>query len=100
MVPRRPMSGQPAVSGAPLPRVLVVDDGRTHDVFEVVEVTGGLVRVRTPFLFEVGEEMRVRIEHDGSVREATARVRGHVGDPRVTELELSEQSEPRKVVSG
>ncbi len=94
------MSGQPAVSKAPLPRVLVVDAARTHDVFEVVEVTPGLVRVRTPYLFEVGEEMRVRIEHDGSVREATARVRGHAGEPRVTELELTDQSEPRRVVSG
>jgi len=84
-----------------LPRVLVVDDGKTHDVFEVVEVSPELVRARSPYMFEIGEEMRVRIEHDGNVREATARVRGHVGtDDKITELELSEQTEPRRVVSG
>lgn len=70
-------------------RVLLISDGQDHDVFEVVELTDTLVRARTAFLFEIGEELRVRIEHDGKTREATARVRGHVGDEtRVTELEI------------
>jgi hypothetical protein len=71
-------------------------------VFEVVAVADGVVRARTAFLFEVGEEMRVRIEQGDSVIDATARVRAHTGDAaaRVTELEVSEQSTPRRMVSG
>ena len=88
------MSGQP--------RVLLLDDGKICDVFELIEITDALVRTRSAFLFEIGEELRVRIERDGNVTEAVARVRGHVptGDDRITELELSEQTEPRRVVSG
>jgi hypothetical protein len=95
------MSGQPLVGGARMPRLLVVGDGKLHDVFEVVEVTGALIRARTPYLFEIGEQLHVRIEHDGTVREARARVRGHVGvEDKVTELELSDETQPRRVVSG
>ncbi len=83
-------------------RVLLLDNGQPHDIFEVVEVTDGVVRARSPFLFEIGEELKVRIERDGTVVDASARVRGHVGtgEDRVTELELADQSEPRRVVSG
>lgn len=66
-----------------MPRVLLVEGGATHDVFEVVEVAERLVRARTPYLFEIGEELRLSIDD----QERTARVRAHVGD--VTELELS-----------
>jgi hypothetical protein len=95
------MSGQPAVSAA-TPRVLVLDDGKLCDVFEVIEVVGDVARVRSPFLFEIDEELHVRIERDGNVVDAVARVRGHVADDgaRITELELGERSEPRRVVSG
>jgi hypothetical protein len=94
------MSGQPAVNGASAPRVLVLDDGKVHDVFDVLDVIDGIVRARSPYLFEIGEEMRVRIEADGAVSEAIARVRAHVdGDPdasaKITELELLDQTEPR-----
>jgi hypothetical protein len=82
------MSGQPATSGAPTPHVLLVDDGQPRDVFEVVSLDDALVRARSPFLFEVGEELHLRIEQGGTVREVTARVRAHVGDPKLTELEL------------
>ena len=73
-------------------RVLLLDDGQLHDVFDVVEVTDTLVRARTPFLFEIGEELRLRIERDGGAAdEVAARVRGHVGGAdRITELELAE----------
>jgi hypothetical protein len=86
------MSGQPATSTA-APRVLLVDDGVVCDVFEVIDATDGVVRVRAPFLFEIGEELKLRIERDGAVTEATARVRAHVGngDERTSELELVEQ---------
>jgi hypothetical protein len=66
-----------------VPRVVLVEGDATHDVFEVVEVAEGLVRARTPFLFEIGEELKLRIDD----KDVTARVRGHVDG--VTELELS-----------
>ncbi len=96
------MSGQPAVSTPPAPRVLVVDDGKRLDVFEVLGITDGVVRVRSPFLFEIGEQLKVRIEREGSASEAVARVRAHVsvGDDKITELELSEESPPTRIVSG
>jgi hypothetical protein len=100
------MSGQPAPSGSTVgnaaPRVLLVEDGKTCDVFDVIDLTDGVVRARSPYLFEIGEELRVRVEREGTVRDATARVLRHTGsdDDRVTELELADQSEPRRMVSG
>jgi hypothetical protein len=78
-------------------RVLLVDPdraGQNHDVFEVIEVADGVLRVRTAFLFELGEEMRVRLEQDGKVFEAMARVLAHLGtgDDKITELELSDRT--------
>jgi hypothetical protein len=83
-------------------RVLLLDEDKTCDVFEVVEVTDTLVKARSPFLFEVGEQMKLRIEHDGNVVEAIARVRAHVGpaDDKVTELEISSRGTVRKMVTG
>jgi len=80
------------------PRVLVVDDDKAHDVFDVLGVIdgdGSIMRVRSPFLFEIGEELSIRIEQDGVSTDAIARVRAHVGpiDARITELEIS-RSEP------
>jgi hypothetical protein len=65
-----------------MPRVLLVEAGATHDVFEVVEVAGGIVRARSPFLFEIGEELALRVDD----KDAKARVRAHAGG--ITELEL------------
>ena len=83
------MSGQPADS-----RVLLVDAGQSHDVFDVVEMTDSYLRVRTAFLFELGEEMKVRVEQNGAVFEVTARVLAHrgTGADRITELELSDRT--------
>ena len=74
--------------------MLLLDDGKSHDVFEVLEVAGAILRMRSPFLFEVGEEMQVRIERDGVISEATARVRAHIvdGAGKITELELAEDA--------
>lgn len=79
--------GEAAARG---PRVLVVDGDGTHDVFEVLGITDGVARVRSTYLFEIGEELSVQVEQDGATTEMVARVRGHVGplDSRVTELEL------------
>jgi hypothetical protein len=75
-----------------VPRVLLLDADKTVDVFEFVALEEDVVRVRSPYLFEVGEELMLRIERDGTVTETRARVRGHVGDSpdKVTELELTE----------
>ena len=96
------MQSRAARSEASSPRVIVLDDDRPHDVFEVIGIVEGIARVRAPYLFEVGEELAVRIEQDGSVSEAIARVRGHVGpvEARITELELTERTEPRRMVNG
>ena len=85
------MSGRAALSEATIPRVLVVEGDLAHDVFEVIDVTAELARVRSPLLFEIGEELALRIEHNGTVTETRARVRAHVGPPaaRITELELA-----------
>jgi hypothetical protein len=84
------MSGRPALDVASSPRVFVRDGEKTLDVFEVLGITDGIARVRSPFLFEIGEEIAIRIEQEGTTVDVTARVRAHVGtsDARVTELEL------------
>ena len=67
-------------------RVLLVQGSSDHDVFEVVELTDAVAKVRTPFLFEVGEELTVKIDQ----KERLARVVGHSGpaDAKITDLEL------------
>lgn len=69
----------------------VLDDDKPYELFDVVEIVDGLARVRSPFLFEIGEELHVRVEHDGQVFEAQARVRAHVGpdETPITELVLT-----------
>lgn len=66
-----------------MPRVVLVEGGATHDIFEVVEVANGVVRARSAYLFEIGEELKLQIDD----KPTAARVRAHVGD--VTELELT-----------
>jgi len=70
--------------------VLLLDADKTHDVFEVVEVTETLARVRTRYLYEIGERLRVRVERDGTATDLVARVRAHTGPAtdKVTELAL------------
>jgi hypothetical protein len=92
------MSSQAAPSEAAPPRVLVLDEDKPHDVFEMLGTVDGptvrtIVRVRSPFLFEIGEELTVRIEENGATTDARAVVRAHVGpdDARITELEISER---------
>src|SRR5689334_16950215 len=89
-------------SFAAAPRVLILDNNASHDVFDVLGSVDSILRVRSPYLFEIGESLSVRIEQDGTVSEATARVRAHVGpeDARITELEISDRTEPRPMVSG
>ena len=89
------MSSQVAVAEASTPRLVVLDGDQPLDIFDLLALADGIARVRSPFLFEVGEELAVRIELDGRVSEATARVRAHVGpeDARITELEISDRTD-------
>lgn len=96
------MSRRPTLSSeASVPRLLVLEGETPHDVFEVLGIAGNIVRVRSAFLFEIGEELTVRIEEDARVSEATARVCAHLGpdDARITELELSDRSLPHRGAS-
>jgi hypothetical protein len=70
-------------------RVAVLDGDRMLDIFDVQSIDATLIRVRTPLLFEIGEELTLRIV-DGATRDVFVRVRAHVGphDARVTELEI------------
>lgn len=74
-----------------------IDGDVAFDVFEIVSQTGDLITARSAFLFEVGEQLSVRIEQDGATSAATARVRGYRGtaEDRLTELEISERSGER-----
>ena len=82
--------------------MLLLEDGKICDVFELVELGDAHVRVRAPFLFELGEQLALRIEREGTVQEATARVRAHVasGEGRISELEVLKLGELKRVVSG
>ena len=84
------VTGKPAASDDLI--VLVSGSGTPNlfdvfDVFEVVERDDAIIVARSPFLFEVGEELTIRIDSNGSSREATVRVRRH-RDDGATELEL------------
>lgn len=70
--------------------VLVVEGGAAYDVFEVVELTDDVARVRATYLFEIGEELTLRVDREGVTVEVAARVRAHAGpaDAPITELEL------------
>jgi hypothetical protein len=83
------VSNAAARSDATAPRVLLRDEGGDHVVFEVLSVTKTLIRVRSPYLFELGEELALRVERDGEVVDTTVKVRAHVGpaESRITELE-------------
>lgn len=75
----------------------MVDGDTQHEVFDVVAAVGDVIRARSAYLFELGEELTVRIVHDGRISDATARVRAHTGpdEDRITELEISDRSAPR-----
>lgn len=93
----------PAVQSEAQPRISVVEAARGNfEVFEVVAVEGDVLRVRSPYLFEIGETLAVRVEQPTTVFDARVRVRAHTGprEARITELEIVERSAPRNVVTG
>ena len=54
------------------------------DIFEIVENGDPIIVARTPFLFEIGEELQVRL----GAKQTTVRVRAHRADG-ATELEIT-----------
>ena len=81
-----------------------MDGEHPHDVFDVlgtIDTEDAIIRVRSPYLFEIGEELKLQIETEGTIHDAVARVRGHVGpaDARITELELVSKTERAEKVS-
>jgi hypothetical protein len=92
------VAGRPAPSGdAAPPRVVVLHGAEAREVFEVVSLTGAVLAVRAAYLFEIGEELAVRLERDGTATEARAWVRGHRGPAGalITELVLDEATGER-----
>ena len=69
--------------------MLLVDGDKPTDVFELIELGDTAATVRSPFLFEIGEELKLRIEQAGVSRDVAARVRGHLANG-ATELELAQ----------
>jgi hypothetical protein len=71
-------------------RVLLVEGPGVHDIFEVVELTDTAAKVRSAFLFEIGEQLKLKIERNGTTNDVNARVVSHAGggDAKVTLLEL------------
>lgn len=95
----------PAAQSEAQPRIFVVEEARGNDRFEVFEVVAfetDLVRVRSPYLFEIGETLSIRVEQPTTVFDARVRVRAHTGprEARITELEIVERSAPRNIVTG
>ena len=73
----------------PSQRITVLGgNGTSYDVFEVVSFDDGKLTVRGPLLFEVGEQLRLKLERDGTVKEVAARVEAHAitGDDVVTRI--------------
>lgn len=75
----------PAVEPAQT-KLAVLDNGTAYELFEVIAMANGTATVRTPYRFELGEELSVRVEQAGQVYEARAKVRAHTDD--TTQLEL------------
>ncbi|HPH65564.1 MAG TPA: hypothetical protein PLF40_07465 [Kofleriaceae bacterium] len=86
------------------PRAFVLDDGGPHgtEMFAVEELTADNASVRCAFLFDIGEELRLRIERNGDRFEARARViRVLEYRPQfLIELELFSVGEPTRIVAG
>jgi hypothetical protein len=65
----------------PSDRITVLGgNGTSYDVFEVVSFDERQLMVRGPLLFEVGEQLRLKLERDGTVQEVAARVEAHAID--------------------
>ncbi len=61
---------------APGPRAFVLDDSSAQgaELFTIEELSGDTVAVRCAYLFDIGEELKLRIEKGNDRFEAKARV--------------------------
>ncbi|MBP9088107.1 MAG: hypothetical protein KBG15_18440 [Kofleriaceae bacterium] len=89
---------------APGPRAFVLDDSGTQgaELFTIEELSGDTVAVRCAYLFDIGEELMLRIERGHDRFEARARViRVMEYRPQhLMELELFAVGETTRVVTG
>lgn len=89
---------------APGPRAFVLDDSGAQgaELFTIEELNGDTVAVRCAFLFDVGEELKLRIERGNERFEARARViRVMEYRPQyLMELELFAIGETTRIVAG
>ena len=69
-------------------RIVVVEGDLEHDVLEVLGVDDDVLRVRSPLLFEIGEELSLRITDHAGTRTKQARIVGHSGPSTATVTEL------------
>jgi hypothetical protein len=69
-------------------RVSVVSGDGAYDMFDVVSVDRGGVKVRGPILLEISEEVPLRLTRNGAVVELRARVAGHEHDAGAAVTEL------------
>lgn len=86
-----------------LPKIQLVSQGdELLDAFEVVTAAEHNVRVKTPWLFEIGEELTLRITRGGAIANVKARVARHatVEGELVTALDLLEVRPLRTVITG
>jgi hypothetical protein len=92
------------VTPAPRPtRVSVLGgNGATYEPFEVVTFEGAKLVVRGPLLFEVGENLRLKVERDGNVSEVKVRISAHAGSGEdvLTELTVLETQPVKRLISG
>jgi hypothetical protein len=80
------------------------DAGASYDVFDLVSFDDKRVVVRGSLLFEVGEQLHLRIDRAGEVTEVRGRVEQHVapnGEPGMqTEIAVLEVVPVRKLITG
>lgn len=89
---------------APGPRAFVLDDSGAHgtELFTIEELSNDTLAARCAYLFDIGEELKLRIERGNDRFEARARViRVMEYRPQyLMELELFGVGETTRVVAG
>ena len=100
----RPETSPPVSAAAQAAvRVAVVGEAGTYELFAVDAVDGAGARVRSPVLFEVGEEVPLRLSRGEATGDVRARVTAHerAGDDTITVLVFVEgETEARRLLGG
>ena len=84
------------------PRVTLLSNGTTYDVFDVVSYEGNKLVVRGTLLFEIGETLRLKVERDGNISELMVRIDAHsgAGEEVQTSITVVEVQPVKRMVSG